>query len=262
MPDPSILYEPREGVAVITLNRPDVLNAVTPEALAALHAALVRAATEGQRAVLLTGAGRGFCAGMDLASIQHLYATGVPNFEALLRDSFHPVIRQVREMDQPMVCAINGVAAGAGLSLALACDVRIAADSARFATAFTRIGLVPDCGMAATLPRLVGEGRARYLMLAAEPIDAQAALAIGLVDRVVPAADLAGQAFTVAKGFAAGPTRAYGLTKRLMDRALTSNFDELLAYEARLQQEAGETNDHRAAVDAFLKKQPAAFSGT
>ena len=263
MAESPVLYEARDGVAVITLNRPDVLNAFTPEMLAATREALERAATDGQRCLLLTGAGRGFSAGMDLASIQHQYSDGGgPDFVSLLTTHFHPVVERLVKMPMPTVAAVNGVAAGAGMSLTLACDTRIAADGARFATAFTRIGLVPDCGMAYTLPRLVGAGRAMQLMVGAEPVDAVTALGMGLVDRVVPAADLHEQAFTFAKQLANGPTHAFVLTRRLVSEGMTLSFDQLLDLEARLQAEAGATSDHRGAVDAFLRKQPATFSGT
>jgi 2-(1,2-epoxy-1,2-dihydrophenyl)acetyl-CoA isomerase len=170
VPDESILYSTGDGLATITLNRPEVLNAFTPEMLGSLHEALKRAVDDRQRAILLTGAGRGFSAGQDLASIKDDYDHGGPDFHSLLADSFHPVIRFIRRVEMPVVAAVNGVAAGAGMSLALACDVRFASDSARFATAFTRIGLVPDCGMAYTLPRLVGAGRASFLLLSGEQL--------------------------------------------------------------------------------------------
>ncbi len=262
MAESPILYEAREGVAVITLNRPDVLNAFTPEMLGALASALRRAPVDGQRAILLTGAGRGFSAGMDLASIQHHYENGgSPDFVSLLNDNFYPVVRELASTAVPVVAAVNGVAAGAGMSLALACDLRVAADNARFVTAFTNIGLVPDCGMAYTLPRLVGEGRALELMLLSEPVGAEPALAIGLVNRVVPAGELGQAAFALAKKLAAGPTLAYRKTKDLVEAARTSDLPALLALEAKLQAEAGATQDHKGAVDAFLKKQPATFSG-
>ncbi len=261
MGDESVLYEAREGVAVITLNRPEVLNALTPVMLGALHEALHRAQDDGQRAVLITGAGRGFSAGQDLASIQDQYATGGPDFVALLRENFHPVLRGIRGLKLPVIAAVNGVAAGAGMSLALACDLRIAADNARFATAFTKIGLVPDAGMAYTLPRLVGMGRASRLLLQAEPIDAQAALDMGLVDVVVPAAELATESFALAAKMAAGPTRAFVLTRRLLDSGVTNSFDHLLDLEADVQAEAGATEEHKAAVAAFLAKQPPSFKG-
>ncbi|MCC6381225.1 MAG: enoyl-CoA hydratase/isomerase family protein [Dehalococcoidia bacterium] len=262
MPEEPVLYEAAEGLATITLNRPDVLNALTPDTLAALRAAVGRAAGERMRAVLLTGAGRGFSAGMDLASIKDQYgpASG-PDFVALLRDHFHPTVRALRGLDMPVVAAVNGVAAGAGMSLALACDVRLAADNARFATAFTRIGLVPDCGMAWTLPRLAGAGRASYLLLSGEQIDAAAALAAGVVDRVVPAAQLQQAASDFAGQLAAGPTRAFVITRQLLDRAQTASFDELLEFEATKQADAGGTRDHRNAVAAFLRKETPLFEG-
>ncbi|MEX0781944.1 MAG: enoyl-CoA hydratase-related protein [Dehalococcoidia bacterium] len=262
MAESPILYEAREGVAVITLNRPEVLNAFTPEMLGELAAALRRATDGSERSILLTGAGRGFSAGQDLASIQHLYENGgSPDFVSLLNDNFYPVVRELTAKALPVVAAVNGVAAGAGMSLALACDLRIAADNARFVTAFTNIGLVPDCGMAYTLPRLVGEGRALELMLLSEPLGAEAALAMGLVNRVVPAAELMEAAFTIAKKLAAGPTLAYRKTKDLVEAAQTSDFAALLAVEAEAQAEAGATEDHKGAVDAFLKKQSPTFSG-
>ena len=239
-----------------------MLNAFTPEMLGQTREALDRAVAEGQRCLLLTGSGRGFSAGMDLASIRHEYTDGGgPDFVALLSENFHPVVSALMDLPMPTVAAVNGVAAGAGMSLTLACDTRIAADGARFATAFTRIGLVPDCGMAYTLPRLVGAGRAMQLMVAAEPVGAEAALAMGLVDRVVPAAELAEQALVYARQLAAGPTQAYVLTRRLVREGATTTFADLLILEAQLQAEAGATDDHRGAVDAFLKKQPATFSG-
>ena len=262
MGESAVLYEARDGVVTVTLNRPDVLNAFTPEMLAELRSSLQRAADEGQRCLLLTGSGRGFSAGMDLASIQHQYTDGGgPDFVSLLADNFHPVVKALVELPMPTVAAVNGVAAGAGMSLTLVCDTRIAAEGARFATAFTRIGLVPDSGMAYTLPRLVGAGRAMQMMAGAEPVDAAAALAMGLVDRVVPAAELAEQAFAFAQRLASGPTQAYVLTRRLVNEAMTLSLDQLLELEARLQAEAGATDDHRGAVDAFLKKQPATFAG-
>lgn len=262
MSDVPVLYETTGGLATITLNRPEVLNAFTPEALDALHGALQRAAKEGQRAVLLTGAGRGFSAGMDLASIKSEYTShGGPDFVSLLKEHFHPVVKAIRGIEMPVVAAINGVAAGAGMSLALACDIRIAADTARFATAFTRIGLVPDSGMAWTLPRLAGAGRASYLLLTGEQLDAQAALAAGIVDRVVPAAELAEQARALAHQLASGPTRAYAITRRMLDAAQGASFDGLLDLEAGMQAEAGATTDHRNAVAAFLRKEPASFEG-
>ena len=259
--EPPILYEARDGVATVTLNRPEVLNAFTPEMLDLLHETIHRAAEEGQRAILLTGAGRGFSAGQDLASIKDQYADGGPDFVSLLREHFHPVLRALRMVELPVIAAVNGVAAGAGMSVALACDVRIASANARFATAFTKIGLVPDAGMAHTLPRLVGYGRAGWMLLQGEPVDAATALSIGLVSRVVEGDALASEAWALAQQMAAGPTRAYVLTRQLLDSAASTSFDHLLDIEAEVQAAAGATEDHRAAVAAFLAKQAPTFRG-
>lgn len=261
MTESAILYSATDGLATITINRAEVLNAFTPAALDELHASLRRATDESQRAILLTGAGRGFSAGMDLASIKDDYAGGGPDFDALLSGHFHPVVRAIRSAPVPVVAAVNGVAAGAGMSLALACDVRLAAENARFATAFTRIGLVPDCGMAYTLPRLVGPGRASFLLLSGEQVDAAAALAMGLVDRVLPAEGFLEAATTFARALASGPTRAFALTKLLLAEAEHASFDDLLRLEAKAQVAAGETADHRNAVAAFLEKRQATFEG-
>ena len=161
----------------------------------------------------------------------------------------------------PVIAAVNGVAAGAGMAMALACDLRVAAANARFATAFTRIGLVPDAGMAYTLPRLVGRGRAMALLVTGEQIDATAALAFGMVDRVFPVETFAADARSFAGEVAAGATRAYVLTRRLLDEAEHLSFDGLLQREADTQQEAANTADHRDAVAAFLRKEPAVFRG-
>ncbi|MFN0094583.1 MAG: enoyl-CoA hydratase-related protein [Dehalococcoidia bacterium] len=260
MSDVPILYELDGGLACIILNRPQVLNSFTPEMLAALHAAVSRAGREA-RAVLITGAGRGFSAGQDLASIQAGYTeTTSPDLKTLLEVSYHPMLADLRALPMPVVAAVNGVAAGAGLSLALACDLRVAAENARFATAFTRIGLVPDAGMGYTLPRLVGAGRAASLLLTGEQVDAPTALSIGLVDKLMPAASFAEEARAYARTLAEGPTRAFALTKRML-QADGLSFSEMLTLEAELQAEAGNTADHRGAIAAFLRKEPARFAG-
>lgn len=266
MSDEPILYAAENGLATITINRPEVLNAFTPASLAAFGAALRRARDEGQRAILLTGAGRGFSAGMDLASIKHLYGAGdrresAPDFVDLLGEHFHPVLRELISTPLPTVAAINGPVAGGGMGFACACDFRIAADNARFVTAFTNIALVPDCGLAYTLPRIVGAARATELMLLSEPLSAGQALAIGLVNRVVPAAELMTAATALASKLASGPTRAYAGTKALIAAGFTSSFEEFLARESEMQAAAGTTKDHRAAVVAFLAKQPPKFEG-
>jgi 2-(1,2-epoxy-1,2-dihydrophenyl)acetyl-CoA isomerase len=167
----------------------------------------------------------------------------------------------MRSLEMPVIAGVNGVAAGAGMALALACDLRVASEAARFATAFTRIGLVPDCGMAHTLPRLIGAGRAANLLVTGDQVDAATALAWGMVDRTFPTESFAADAQAFAAGIAAGPTRAYVLTRRLLEESQGLPFNASLDLEAGLQQEAAATRDHRGAVAAFLAKQPAAFEG-
>lgn len=262
MPE-AALYRNEDGLAVVTLNRPEVLNALTTGLLDEVSAHLARAEREGARAILLTGAGRGFAAGLDLASIKDQYTEdgGRPDLAAVLRDHFAPVVRQLRAIEIPIVAGVNGVAAGAGMSLALACDLRIASDSARFATAFTRIGLVPDSGIAYILPRLIGAGRARSLLLSGEQMDASTALALGMVDRVAAAADFESAALAYARSFAEGPTRAFGLTKRLLNASELESLDRVLVAEEALQTEAAATSDHGHAIAAFLRKEPPHFGG-
>lgn len=254
-----VLYAAQDGVAVITLNRPAVLNSFNAPMLAAVLDSLHRAE---HRGVLITGQGRAFSAGQDLAAIESDYHdSGGPDFVALLREQYHPVLRKIRDMPVPVIAAVNGVAAGAGMSLALACDLRLASDAARFTTAFSRIGFVPDAGMAYTLPRLVGYGRANWLLTRPEPIDAQTALAVGLVDEVIIAGEFADRALAFARQLACGPTRSYVLTRRLLDQGSNVGFDELLDLEAEIQAEAGATDDHRHAVAAFLQKRQPQFRG-
>jgi 2-(1,2-epoxy-1,2-dihydrophenyl)acetyl-CoA isomerase len=223
-------------------------------------------ANDSVRAVVLTGAGKGFSAGQDLESIRGEYADGgTPDFKRLLADHHHRVVDGIRELPKPVIAAVNGVAAGAGLSFACACDMRIASDAARFTTAFTRIGLVPDGGLAFTLPRLVGMGRAMELFLLSDMVSAEEALQIGLVNRMVPHAELMNETHSLATRLAAGPTVAYGLVKTLLKEVMLGRredvFENLLEMEANKQETAGKTEDHRRAVEAFLKKEQPTFSG-
>lgn len=261
MSESLVLVEIDGPLSILTLNRPAVLNSFTPELLGELLAGLRQAVDGGSRAIMVTGAGRGFCAGQDLASIQDQYATGGPDLAKLLREHFHPVFRFIRESPVPVMAAVNGVAAGAGFSLALACDMRIASSAARFATAFLKIGLVPDAGMAYTLPRLISTAKASALMLSGDQVDAPTALSLGIVDRVVDAGTFGPTARAIALELANGPTAAYGLTKRLLQQAEHASFDELLELEADAQGAAGYTADHAAAVSAFLEKRPPVFGG-
>jgi 2-(1,2-epoxy-1,2-dihydrophenyl)acetyl-CoA isomerase len=247
------------GVATLTLNRPDGLNALTVPMKQDLLAALRRVERErGVRAVILTGAGRAFCAGQDLRERLH------PDAEPLgveVRERYNPIIRAMRALPKPIVGAINGVAAGAGASLAMACDLRIASEAASFALAFGRVGLVPDSGATWFLPRLVGSSRAAEIALLGDSVAAADALRLGLVGRVVPAGQLATESMAIATRLAAGAPRALALTKRALNAAWEHDLDAALDYEAHLQDLAGRTKDHAEGLAAFMEKRPPRFTG-
>ncbi len=255
--DQTVLWEQEGGVATITLNRPEVLNAVNDRMAEELLEALRRAEREPEvRCVVLTGAGRAFCAGQDLRARE-----GEFSYAQHVRTRYVPLISKIQSLEKPVVAAVNGVAAGAGASLALACDLRVAAEEAAFLQAFARIGLVPDSGATYFLPRMVGLGKAFELCYLAEPLPAPEAARLGLVNWVVPGAQVLGKAKEVASRLAAGPTRAYGLTKRALYRNLHANLLDAMDYEAMLQDAAGRTQDHREGVQAFLEKRPPRFAG-
>ncbi len=261
----TIRYEVSEGVATLTLNRPDVLNAVTEQMLTELADAIKQVKRDAAvRAVILTGDGRAFCAGQDLQSIRDGYTGGgsPPAFGNLLRKGYNPLILRMRNMEKPVLAAVNGVAAGAGCSLALACDLVLASDTAKFMQVFVRVGLVPDSGSLFFLPRLVGFARAMELCLRGEAVSAQDAERIGLVNRVVPQADLLKTAREWMIGLATGPGKAIGLIKRGLNRSLGSDLETMLEVEAQLQEIAGRTQDHREGVLAFLEKRAPKFSGS
>ena len=246
-------------VATLTLDRPEALNALTIPMKVALRGALERiAADRGVRAIILTGAGRAFCAGQDLAERE------LPDAAPLdeeVRERYNPVIRALRSMGQPVIAAVNGVAAGAGASLAFACDLRIAAADARFVLAFGRIGLIPDSGATWFLPRLVGAARAAELALVGDPITADEALRIGLVNQVVPPERLLEEARAVADRISAGAPRAIALTKQALDRSWSIGLDEALDDEATLQGIAGASADHAEGLAAFREKRTPRFTG-
>lgn len=251
----------RDGVLSLTLNRPDVLNSFNREMAGALQAALSQAASDASiRAVLLTGAGRGFCAGQDLA--EALPKDGVmPDLGDFVRTTWNPTIRAIRTLEKPVVCAVNGTAAGAGANLAFACDIVFAASSASFIQSFSKIGVIPDSGGTFILPRLVGLQRATALTMLAEKLPADQALAWGLITKVVPAEQLLDEAFACAKHLATQPTRALGLIKRAFNQSLGITLDAALDAEETLQREAGRTADYAEGVKAFLDKRPPRFTG-
>jgi 2-(1,2-epoxy-1,2-dihydrophenyl)acetyl-CoA isomerase len=258
-----LLYEiNQDGVLTLTLNRPDCLNAFNDEMSFELQKALREAERDtAVRCLVLTGAGRGFSAGQDLRS-RSIAATGeLPHLGDSIRKRYSPIISKLRSMEKPVIAMVNGVAAGAGASLAFACDLRIAGNSAKFIQAFVKVGLIPDSGACWLLPRLVGFGRAMELAMLGDVLPAETALQWGLVNQVVADDKLVETTQALAKQLAQGPTQAIGLIKRGMNKAMDMDLDEYLEYEANLQEIAGRTNDYTEGVSAFLEKRPAQFAG-
>ncbi len=248
----------REGaILTITLNRPEVLNALTRAVHAGVQAALAEAKDPAVRAVVITGAGRGFCVGQDLQE----FRGGAHDVAGNLRENYHPTVLAIRALQKPVIAAVNGPAAGAGLSLALACDIRIASDSATLVPAFINIGLVPDSGGTWLARRLLGSARAFEWLTTGRRLSAEEARAWGLVSEVVAADELHARAHEVAELFAAMPTRAVWETKRLLDAAETSTFEDQLEREAATQAELTRTHDFFEGTGAFLEKREPAFSG-
>lgn len=259
MTAPPVLYESAQAIATITLNRPDVLNALDDTLIRALRDAVERAAGDDTvRAVLLTGAGRGFSSGADLASVPPSPSLDLGQ---LLRERYHPVILAMRSMPKPIVCAVNGPAAGAGMSIALAGDIVLAARSAYFVQAFSKIGLVPDAGSTWFLPRYAGDVRARAMALLAERIDAPTAERFGLVWQVLDDEQLMPYARQLAARLAAQPTRACALIKQALNDSFGRDLPAQLELEATLQTQAGRTEDFAEGVAAFLQRRAPAFKG-
>lgn len=261
MSDTSLVLSADHGaVRQLTLNRPQALNAFTPDLVRALLAALEAAAADNTvRCVLLTGAGRGFCAGQDLAAA--IAAPGEPpkDLQAIV-EGYRPLATRQRSMPVPVIAAVNGVAAGAGLSLALGCDIVLAARSASFALAFSKIGLVPDCGGSWLLPRLVGRARAMALAMTGDKLSAEEAERIGLIWRCVDDAALQDQALALATRLAAMPTAALAATRGAIDAAVPMDFFEAFGNEAQLQGRLGFAHDYQEGVAAFMQKRAPKFS--
>lgn len=259
MPPTDVATETADAIATITLDRPAALNALTipmkRELLAALRSAERDAAV---RAVILTGAGRAFCAGQDL---QERLQPDAPSLGDELRERYNPIVRTMRSLSKPIIGAINGVAAGAGASLAFACDLRLAADGASFVLAFGRLGLIPDTGATWLLPRLVGPARAAAMALLNEPLNAAEAVRIGLVLKVVPGEALLDEARSVARKVVESAPIGVALTKRALNATFDRDLEAALAYEAYLQDLAGRTRDHAEGIAAFTQKRPPRFSG-
>ena len=255
-----IRYETGNGVATITLNRPEVLNALSGELMDALANAIRNANADASvRALIITGAGRGFSSGADLAA-KHPEGKR-PDSGTTLRTRYHPVIELLRGMPKPVITAVNGIAAGAGMSIALSGDIILAGASASFLQAFAKIGLIPDAGSTYFLPRYVGEVRARALAMLADKIDAQTALHYGMVWKVYPDDQLQSEARKLAEHMAKMPTQAYALIKQALNASLNRTLTEQLEVEATLQMKASSTDDFREGVAAFIEKRPANFKG-
>ena len=259
----AVAVQNHNGVCTITLNRPDVLNAFNDQLTTELHEALKAAEKDAAvRVIVITGAGRAFSSGQDLADLKTRYVPGyVPELGDDLRRRYNPIIKRIREMEKPVIAAVNGVAAGAGCSLALACDMRIASDQASFIEVFVNVGLIPDSGSTFMLPRLVGLGKAMELCCTGQKVDAAEALRLGLVNQVVPTAELNDATAKLAGKLASLPARAIALTKRLLNKSLQNDLTAQLEAETFDPETAGKTADHHEGVMAFLEKRKPVFKG-
>ncbi|GAA3375172.1 enoyl-CoA hydratase-related protein [Streptomyces sannanensis] len=259
----TVLYEVTAGLATITINRPEAMNAMNIEAKVALRDALRSAAADpAVRAVLLTAAGeKAFCVGQDLKEHVELLNGSDGDVMSTVREHYNPILRAITEMPKPVVAAVNGVAAGAGAGFAFAADYRIVADTAKFTTAFAGVALTADSGVSWTLPRLIGQSRAADLLLFPRSVTAQEAHELGIANKVVPAADLAAEAAAVARTLADGPTLAYAAIKESLAYGAGHSLSEALEKEDELQSKAGASEDHRIAVQAFLAKEKPKYVG-
>ena len=259
----TVIYERDEDVCVITLNRPDALNALSLQLTRDLHDAIRQAVADKSRAAVLTANGRAFCSGGDLREMKSMWERE-GRIEAFLEEplaALHELIRLIRETPMPFVAAVNGVCAGAGTNLALACDLVVAADDAIFNEAFVKIGLTPDCGGTFFLPRAIGEKLAAELFMTGESVSAERAAQFGMINRVVPPADLLVDAIMLAKRLAQAPTAGIGRIKRLLNASYSNSLKEQLVLEHELQIESGRSDDFREGVSVFFEKRPPDFQG-
>jgi 2-(1,2-epoxy-1,2-dihydrophenyl)acetyl-CoA isomerase len=254
-----IIFSSENNIAIIKLNRPDVLNSFNAEMAAETKDALKKCEeNENIRAILITGEGRAFCAGQDLAEAMK----AGNDLAKIVREQYNPIIKLIRNIEKPIVAAINGVAAGAGANIAFACDIVVAADSASFIQSFSKIGLIPDSGGTFFLPRIAGFSRAAAMMMLGEKITAEKALSYGLIYKVIDDENLFSEAKNLTKQLAAMPTKGLGLTKKLLNQSYFNDLGKQLDLEEKIQDEAGHTNDYTEGVNAFLEKRKPQFTGS
>ena len=255
----SVLIEIKNSIAIITLNRPDKFNSFNREMALLLQKILDDcAADKNIRCIYLTGSGKAFCAGQD---ISELVGENPPGFESILAEHYNPIVKRLRNIQKPIVCAVNGVAAGAGANIALACDVVVASESASFIQAFSKIGLIPDSGGTFTLPRLIGFARASALMMLGDKVSAIEAEKMGMIYKVFPVENFAADSLQLATVLSMMPTKGLALIKMALNASAQNNLDEQLNLEDTLQNEAAHTHDYEEGIKAFIEKRPALFKG-
>jgi 2-(1,2-epoxy-1,2-dihydrophenyl)acetyl-CoA isomerase len=259
----TLIVEERDHITKITLNRPNALNAISDKMGEELLATLKESEkNEAVRCLVITGAGRAFSAGEDVSGLKERYGSGEhPSLGDHLRKKYHPIINRLRNIEKPIIARLNGIAAGSGASIALACDIRIASEEAGLKQAFIGMGLVPDSGSSYFLTRMIGPGRALELIMTGRTIPAKEAEQLGLIHHVVPHAELDKHTDELANRLATGPTKALGLSKRMVNRVVSLDLSDAMEYEALNQDIVGRTSDHLEAVKSFLEKRPPKFSG-
>ena len=257
-----IKYQVKESIALIKLNRPDVMNSVNLQMAKEIQSALESAANERTvRAVMMTGEGRAFCAGQDLSEATPQKDKPMPDIGTFVRERYNPIVRLIRNTMKPVLCAVNGIAAGAGANIALACDIVVASDKAYFLQAFSKIGLIPDSAGTFILPRLVGFQRAISMAMLADKGSASEALEMGLIYKVFPESEFETESMKLAEKLASMPTKGLALIKKAFNKSFENNFEDQLELEAELQTEASNTYDFKEGVNAFLEKREPKFKG-